>query len=169
VLGEGTVFSLTLPIFSVQSLVAPTLRKAWDRQGLITLVTIEVGSHTGWLSQEVRREQAKRIRTLVQHCLHSDLDILLPKIGSAGPVELFFIVASTDEIGGEAICKRVREQWSENEPLQQAGLTLSASYCRLEAIKRKAGVSSRNFLENGSSQIQDLMNTEISVRTVKNG
>jgi signal transduction histidine kinase len=169
VLGEGTVFSLTLPIFSVQSLVAPTLRRAWERQGLITLVIIEVGSHTGWLSQEVRREQSKRIRALVQHCLHSDLDILLPKMGSAGPVELFFIVASTDDIGGEAICKRVRERWSENEALQQAGLTLSTSYRRLPAIERKAGMASRDFLENGSFQIQELMDVEVSLRTVKNG
>jgi hypothetical protein len=47
-------------------------------------VVTEIGSQTGWLSDEVRAEQSHGVRDLLQRCLHSDLDVLLPKMGSAG-------------------------------------------------------------------------------------
>jgi hypothetical protein len=73
-----------------------------------------MGSETGWLSDEVRAKQSHTVRDLLQRCLYSDLDVLLPKVGFAGAVELFFIVAITDGIGGEAISKRIRKQLDEH-------------------------------------------------------
>ena len=124
---QGAVFSVTFPIFSLPNLIAPAFRKERRAEGPITLVVTEIGSRTGWLSDEVRAEHSRGIRHLLQGCLHSDLDVLLPKMGFAGAVELFFIVAITDEIGGEAISKRIREQAVDCEHIEQAGLTLSTS------------------------------------------
>ena len=135
--GQGSVFSVTLPIFSLPKLIAPAFRKERRTERPITLVVTEIGSQTGWLSNEVRAEQSRGVRDLLQRCLHSDLDILLPKMGSAGAAELFFIVAITDEIGGEAISKRIREQLDSSEHLRQAGLTLSTSYRSLEHDQTK--------------------------------
>jgi hypothetical protein len=127
------------------------------------------GSQTGWLSDEVRAEQSLRVRELLQRSLHSELDVLLPKMGSAGAVELFFIVTITDGIGGDAISKRIREQFDGSEPLKQAGLTLSTSYRSLGAIKRNPIESIETFLEGVATNIQKLMDQEISSRIVKNG
>lgn len=63
----------------------------------------EIGSQSGWHSDDVRTEQSHGVREVLQGCLHSHLDVLLPKMDIAGAVELFFIVAITDAIGGEAI------------------------------------------------------------------
>ena len=167
--GQGAVFSVTLPIFSLANLIAPTLRKERHTEGPITLVMTEIGSRTGWLSDKVRVEHSRGVRDLLQRCLHSDLDVVLPKMGFAGAAELFFIVAFTDSIGGEAITKRIREQLDDCEPFQQAGLTRSTSYRPLEAIKRNASESMGGFLEKVATKIQDLMNEEISSRMVKNG
>ena len=167
--GQGAVFSVTLPIFSLPNLIAPALRKERHTESPITLVMTEIGSQTGWLSDEVRAEQSHGVRDLLQRCLHSDLDVLLPKMGFAGAAELFFIVAITDEIGGEAITKRIREQLDDCEHFQQAGLTLSTSYRSLEAIKRNASESMEDFLEKVATKIQELMNEEISSRMVRNG
>jgi hypothetical protein len=158
-----------LPIFSLANLIAPTLRKERHTEGPITLVMTEIGSRTGWLSDKVRVEHSRGVRDLLQRCLHSDLDVVLPKMGFAGAAELFFIVAFTDSIGGEAITKRIREQLDDCEPFQQAGLTRSTSYRPLEAIKRNASESMGGFLEKVATKIQDLMNEEISSRMVKNG
>jgi hypothetical protein len=128
-----------------------------------------MGSETGWLSDEVRAEQSLGVRDLLQRSLHSDLDILLPKMGSTGAVELFFIVAITDGIGGEAISKRIREQMNRSESPRQAGVTLSTSYRSLEAIKRNAGESIEDSLHAAAAKLQQLMNDEISSRVVKNG
>ena len=167
--GQGAVFSVTLPVFSLANLIAPALRKQRRTEGPITLVVTEIGSKTGWLSDEVRAEQSHGVRDLLQRCLHSDLDVLLPKMGFAGAAELFFIVAITDRIGGEAITKRIQEQLDSCEHIQQAGLTLSTSYRSLEAIKRNASESMEDFLEKVATKIQELMDEEISSRMVGNG
>jgi signal transduction histidine kinase len=167
--GQGSVFSVTLPIFSLPKLLAPAFSEERQAGRPITLVVTEIGSRTGWLSSEVRAEQCRGIRDLLHGCLYSDLDILLPKMDFAGPAELFFIVAITDEIGGEAISKRIRKLLDSSERFGQAGLTHSVSHRSLEAIKRNSTESMQDFLETVASDIQELMNDEISSRQVRNG
>jgi signal transduction histidine kinase len=167
--GRGAVFSVTLPVFSLARLIIPALRKERRTEGSITLVITEIGSQTGWLSDELRAEHSHGVRDLLQRCLHSDLDVLLPKMGSAGAAELYFIVAVTDQIGGEAITRRIREQLDGYEYIEQAGLTVSTSYRSLEAIKRNSGESMEDFLEKVAARIQGLINEENSSRMVENG
>jgi len=168
-LGKGAVFFVTLPVFSLPNLIAPALKRERHTEGPITLVVTEIGSQTGWLSEEVRAEQSQGVRDILQRCLHSDLDVLFPKMGTTGATELFFILAITDKIGGEAITKRIQERMEDYEHIQKAGLTTSASYRSVEAIKRNASESMKDFVEKVATQIQELMDEEISSRMVKMG
>jgi hypothetical protein len=129
----------------------------------------EIGSQTGWLSEDVRSEHSQGVRDLLQRCLHSDLDVLLPKMAPAGATELFFILAITDEIGGEAITKRIQERMEGYEHAEKAGLTTSTSYRPVETIKRNGSESIKDFVEKVATQIQEFMGEEISSRMVKNG
>jgi signal transduction histidine kinase len=167
--GKGAVFLVTLPIFSLPNLIAPALKRRRHTERPVTLVVTEIGSQTGWLPDEVRAEQYQGVRDILQRCLHSDLDILLPKMGPAGATELFFILAITDEIGGEAIVKRIQQRMIDYEHIQQAGLTTSTSYRSVKAVKRYANESMKDFAENVANQIQGLMNEEISSRMVNSG
>jgi signal transduction histidine kinase len=169
VLGQGSVFSVTLPIFSLPKLLAPAFSEETPTEGPIALVSTTIGSKTGWLSNEVRADQCRGIRELLRGTLYSDLDVLLPKMDSAGPAEVFHIVAITDGIGGEAICKRIRKQLGRSESLRQAGLTHSTSYRSLEAIKRNLTESMEHYLDRVANKIQELMNEEMSARQVSNG
>ncbi len=166
--GEGAVFSFTLPIFSLPNLIAPALNKERSAEGLATLVVTEIGSQTGWLSDEVRAEQSHGVRDLLQRCIHSELDVLLPKMSFAGATELFFIVAITDEIGGEAITRRIRKQLDNCKHIRQAGLVFSISYRALEPLKRGAGESMENFLGRVAAEVQRHMDAEILSRMVTN-
>jgi hypothetical protein len=167
--GKGAGFFVTLPVFSLPNLIAPALNRRRHSEGPVTLVVTEIGSQTGWLSDEVRAEQSQGVRDILQRCLHSDLDILLPKMGLAEATELFFILAITDEIGGEAIVKRIQERMEDYEHVQQAGLTTSTSFQSVEASKRSEGESMKDFVEKVATQIQELMDEEILSRMVKNG
>jgi hypothetical protein len=167
--GQGAVFSFTLPVFSLSKLIAPALLQESRGGRSITLVITELGSRTGWLSDAVRAEYCYRVRDLLQRCLHSDLDVLLPKMGSAGAAELFFMVVVTDSIGSEAILKRIQEQFNGREGTLQAGLTLSTSYRSIEANERTARESADTYLEKASAEIQAMMNKEISSRMAGNG
>jgi signal transduction histidine kinase len=165
--GQGAVFSVKLPIFSLPNLIAPAFRKNGSADSPITVVITEIGSQTGWLSDEVRAEQSHWVRDVLQSCLHSPVDVLLPKMGVAGAVELFFMVAITDGVGGEAISKRIREQLHEH--IQQAGLTLCTSYQSFGPIKRTPSNSMEDCLEKIAGGIEQLMSDEISLRMVKHG
>ena len=167
--GQGAVFSVTLPIFSLSSLMAPGLKRGTRADRPITLVVIEIGSQTGWLSEEVRSEHSHGVRDLLRRCLYSDLDVLLPKMGFAGAAELFFIVAFANAIGGEAITKRIREQFEDSDYFQLADMTFSTFYRSLEPIKQNSSESTQDYLEKVSTKIQELINEEISSRTVENG
>jgi len=64
--------------------------------------------------------------------------------------------------------KHLRKQLDSSERLHQAGLTYSASYRSLEAIKRNTTESKEEFQERVTTDIQELMNDEISARQVNN-
>jgi signal transduction histidine kinase len=162
--GQGAVFSVKLPIFSLFDLIARTLRKAVTIDCTIALLVTEIGSETGWLSDQMRSEHSSQIRNVLQQCLHSDLDVLLPRMGSAGGVELFFIVAVTDEIGAEAVAHRIREQLDGCANIQQAALTHSTAYQLLDATKRKASEATESYLEKMTIEIQSRMNQEFARR-----
>jgi two-component sensor histidine kinase len=168
VLGEGTDFSFTLPVFSLPRLIAPALLQEGGGSRTVSLVITELGSRTGWLSDDARAQYCDRVRDLLRRCLYSDLDVLLPKMGSAGAAELFFIVAVTDAVGSEAILKRIREQCNASTDALQVGLTLATSYRSLQAIERNAIESVDTFLEKASTGIQAMINEEISSRMVAN-
>jgi len=168
VVGQGTVFSFTLPVFSLPQLIAPAILQDGRGDRSVTLVIVELSSRTGWLSDEVRAEHSQGVRDLLSQCL-SDLCVLLPKMGSAGAAELFFVVAVADAIGAETILERILERFNAREGTLPAGLTLSATYQLLEAIERDASESADLFLEKTSIGIQALMNREMSSRVVENG
>jgi signal transduction histidine kinase len=165
--GQGAVLSVTLPVFSLPNLIAPAFGGERRAQCPITLVVTEIGSETGWLSDEVRAEQSHWARDLLQQCLHSDLDVLLPKMSSTGAVELFFIVAITDDIGGEAITKRICGRLEDREHIQHPRLTYASTYRSIEAVSRKTNESTAAHLENVATKIQELINEEISSRMVR--
>jgi signal transduction histidine kinase len=167
--GHGAVLSVTLPIFSLPNLIAPALRRARRTDSPLTLVVSQIGSQTGWLSDEARAQHTKGVRDLLQRCLLSDLDVLLPKMGSAGASELFFIVAMTDAVGAESLTKRIRQQFDDSDPIQQAGLTLSTSYQSIESTERDIVDSIEGSLERVAINIQKRVDEEFSSRMVANG
>ena len=167
--GSGALLSVTLPLFSLPNMIAPALNNVRRTVRPLSLVVVEIGSKTGWLSEEERSEHTQGVRDLLQRCLQSDLDILLPKMGSAGAAELFFIVAATDAPGGDSLSRRIRERFDNCGPVQQAGLTLLTSNRSVELTDEHANDPTAGTLESVANSIQQLVNEELSSRMVANG
>jgi signal transduction histidine kinase len=159
---RGAVFCVTLPVFSLPDMVASTVRKARHKDSPISFVVVQIDSRTGWRSDEVRAEHSQGVRDLLLRCLQSDLDVLLPKIGSAGAAELFFILAVTDQIGGDAIVQRIQRRVARSEFVQQAALTVSASCRLLAALDTNVAESIEDSVARMSGQIQQLINSELT-------
>ncbi len=167
--GKGSVFSVTLPVFSMRNLLAAALEKPGGAPpGPLMLLVAQIGAPEGWLSDAARLDHSQHAREMLQRCLHSDEDVLLPKMGSSGATELFFVVAATDPVGCASLTTRIQMQFDEHELVQKAGLTLSISMHSI-AIPRKNRAESRGAaFEAVAAIIQALVNEELSSRMVTN-
>jgi signal transduction histidine kinase len=167
--GKGAVLSFTLPVFSMRNLLAATLGDIATTHSPVTLVVTELGSQTGWLSDEARDEHSHGVRELLQRCLHADQDVLLPKMGSSGHAELFFIVAGTDLTGGESLAKRIERQFDNRDPALKIGLVLSTSIHSVEMVRQGDNPSVGTSFEAVSESVHSMVDEELSSRMVANG
>jgi hypothetical protein len=164
--GKGATFSVTLPVFSMRNLLAAALEKPGSVPGPLMLLVAQIDASSGWLSDAARAEHSVWARELLQRCLHSDEDVLLPKMGSSGAAELFFVVAATDPVGCASLTTRIQMQFDEHELVQKAGLTLSISFHSIPVPRKNRVESKGAAFEAVAAIIQSLVNEELSSRMV---
>jgi signal transduction histidine kinase len=163
--GQGAVLSVTLPIFSLSNLIAPLLRnEAWPVDS-VALMSVEIGSQDGWLSNEKREEWSRESRILVQKCLLPDLDMLLPKMDSGGAGEVFFVLVFANDNGAAVLAKRIREQFGHLEQFKQAGLTFSVSYKFLSPAPTDVAGPLEDIVGKMAARIGTLIKSEIHTRS----
>ena len=123
----GTTILFTLPAFSLRLMIDPIVKKGTLIDISFALVTIEVLPEKGWSSERNRELALSRIYKIIERCTLPDLDVLFPTQNRAG-VELFWIVARTNEAGSDVITKRIQEQIADSEELKPAGI-----FCRISS------------------------------------
>ena len=75
---KGSTFSFTLPVFSLNNVIAPLLKNdKWPAES-VALVMVETRLLDAWPSKESQEEWSHEARSLLQRCLLPDLDVLLP-------------------------------------------------------------------------------------------
>jgi signal transduction histidine kinase len=169
VLGEGTVLSFTVPVFSMSNLLAATLGDIALARSPVTLVVTQMGSRTGWLSDEARAEHSHGVRELLQRCLRADQDVLLPRMGASGPVELFFMVAATDLAGGASLAERIQSEFDDRDPAVKADLVISTTFLPVKRARKSVEVSLAAPLEALAETVHSMVNEELSSRMVACG
>jgi signal transduction histidine kinase len=164
--GQGAVFSFTLPVFSLSSLIAPLLGHEGRPADSIAVMSVEIGSRDGWLSKQNREDWSRESRTLIQKCLLPDLDVRLPKMdAAAGAGGVFFVVAFANDKGAGVLAKRIREQFGHLEQLKQAGLTFSVSYKFLSLPPADLAEPLEDTAGKMAARIGALIKSEIQTRS----
>jgi len=118
--GNGSTFSFTLPLYSLPKLLLPVISHLGRLRDSIVLVHVELTP----LSNSLRgswKETCQRCLELLRLCIHVDKDLVLPRMGTSGLVETFFVVASTgmDRIG--IMMDRIRGQVGALPQLKASG------------------------------------------------
>ena len=167
--GQGAVLSVTLPVFSMRNLLAPASRKSGSAQAPLMLLVAQIVAPAGWVSDAARVEHSQGARELLERCLQADQDVLLPKMGSSGAAELYFVVAATDAAGADLLLGSIRQKFDEREVRQKAGLVLSTSSHAIDMPRRNPRASKGAALDQVAATIQSLVNEELSSRMVANG
>jgi two-component system cell cycle sensor histidine kinase/response regulator CckA len=129
---NGSVFSFTLPVFSLGNLMAPLLKDGRWPTDSAALITIESSVADAWPSIESREEWSTNARDLVERCLLPDQDVLLPSIVVDARVERFYVAAFANDLGVSILASRIQEQFARSPHVNRAGLTLSVSHSVLD-------------------------------------
>jgi phosphoserine phosphatase RsbU/P len=145
--GEGSTFSLTVPLFSLAKILAPIVAEQGRLRDALTLVKVELTPESATASGD-SPEASERLRELLQTCILPANDLLLPDLGPDGPNKLFAIVASAAVDGAEVLSKRIREKLGNCAELE-AGTVLKVS---VEAIPLPAQQANRPL----DGQVQEI-------------
>jgi hypothetical protein len=108
-LGHGSVFSFTLPLFSLAKLLSPIITENGHLRESLVLFAVDliplrspiVGN---W------KDITGRCLEVLRQCIFPDRDIVLPISGNSARAETFLIVASADQTGTAILWKRISEQ-----------------------------------------------------------
>ena len=123
---QGSTFTFTLPIYSLAKLLFPVVTCELRLRPAFVLVRVELKPLTNPPQGNWRDTWQQGLDTL-RHCVYLDKDLVLPAMGSPGPDETFFVVASTDLERSEVMTTRIREQLGRIANLQNKGtLTVTA-------------------------------------------
>jgi PAS domain S-box-containing protein len=109
-LGEGSTFYLTLPIFSLARWCARVIGTPEVEASSVTLVTVDIVTVNGPLHNELLHE----IRRALERCIQPGQDVLLPTMSGRESVnhqtETIFIVACTGPVGFAVIERRIKRE-----------------------------------------------------------
>ena len=135
--GHGSVFSFTLPRFSLAKLLFPVITDQARLRDDVSLITVEL---TPLLMPSVGNWKDIRQRCLesLRLCILPDKDMVLPALGDTDQGEAFLVVASTDEPGAKVIQKRISEQLDRCEELKASCVfKVSATALQLPSLQRE--------------------------------
>ena len=158
---KGSTFSFTLPVFSLNNLIAPLLKNdKWPAES-VALVMVETRLRGAWPSKESQEGWSREARGLLQRCLLPDVDVLLPQMSSGAQGERFFVAAFADEKGASVLANRIRQQFEQLPHLKQTGLTVSVSYSMLAPLPQDVGASMENILTSMATSLEASVKSQI--------
>jgi PAS domain S-box-containing protein len=100
---QGSTFSFTLPVFSLAKLCAYIFTPPNLEAGSVTLISVDVVA----VEEAIQEDLVPEIRGVLERCIHSGKDMLLPSMSDEEPTGTFFIVACTDSLGFKVIATRI--------------------------------------------------------------
>jgi len=152
--GKGTTFHFTLPIFSVESLIAPLIRSAAAAgKKAFALITVLLTPPNGTRQPFSERFLAAAGQTLTR-CTLPDVDVLLPRMDGPNQSAKFLIFASANDKGARVLSQRVQEQLQSMPEVQAEQTSLSVSTTVLRSSDIAEGSGPEELLRSIATKVQ---------------
>jgi hypothetical protein len=157
----GSRFSFTIPVFSLDSVVAPLLKNGTWPANSMSLVTVTLGLSDAAPFKEFQEDWLRDARSLLERCLLPDLDVLLPRTHAHGTGEQFFVAAFADDVGASVLVNRIRSQFERHGRLNECGLTLSIAHKVLSTREDGKEMSADLLITTLASTLEAAIESEI--------
>jgi signal transduction histidine kinase len=132
--GHGSIFTFTLPLYSLAKLLAPIIVYEERLRAAFVLVRVELSPLTNPPRGNWRETWQQCLETL-RGCVHLDKDLVLPPMWASGSTETFFVLASTDMKHAGIMTTRIREQLERIADLKTKGtLTITTAPVELDSV-----------------------------------
>jgi len=156
--GRGSTFHFTLPVFSVEDLIAPLFHQLSRLPTAVTLVFIEIVPPDSSPAFGRPARQHRSVRELVARCTLPDLDVLLPSLSTHDARECLIAVAFAEPAGARVLAHRIEGQLARSDALASSGWHATVSCLPLEFPPRSHDRPAllRWLAERIDSQIQHL-------------
>ena len=130
--GHGSIFTFTLPLYSLAELLAPVIVHEESLRSNFVLVRVELAPVTNPPRGDWREVWQQGLETL-RHCVYLDKDLVLPPMWESGASETFFVVASVDMEHVGIMTTRIRKLLERIPDLTaKSTLTITSSPVELE-------------------------------------
>jgi len=153
--GQGSTFTFTLPIYSLAKLLTPVIAYQGSLRPAFVLVRVELTP----LSNPPRgnwRETSQQCLETLKRCVYLDKDLVLPPMGTSGPSETFFVVASTDLQQAGIMNSRIREQLENVTGVKEKG-TLTISTAAVDVPPANAGDSLEQQIQTVAGRVMGMV------------
>ena len=127
--GHGSVFTFTLPLFSLPKLLFPAITDQGRLRQAVSLFTVEMAP-LATCSSDQWQDARRQCLQLLKASVYRGEDVVLTAPERSGRQETFLIVAPTDEQGARAMEKRIAEQIERHRELR-ATCTIKLAYTLL--------------------------------------
>ena len=158
--GQGSTFTFTLPLYSLAKLLMPVIVKDDALRDAVVLVKVSLMSRSksprgNW--KETCRAALERL----QRCVYLDKDLVMPPMTAPGPLQTFFVVASTDLARAEIMMTRIREQLGKLPEVNgTADLEVSASEVALP--DPAAGLTLEEQVQEVAERVTEMAQSALS-------
>lgn len=164
--GEGSSFFFTLPLYSLERLLEPILKKSSGKRGNLSLIAVNIMLAEDYDEERDADNILDRALLVINQSIHpyQDQDVILPRMGHKKDGEVFFIVANTDTNGAEAIKKRIADRLTESDVLEGVELKLSISHRMLDDETPGEDKSTEEYAKYIAMRIEQLADNELEKR-----
>lgn len=152
VVGRGSTFHFTVPVFSCRALLAKLPLPAGGG-GTLCLVGVDARP-VGQPLQAFEVRFLDAMRRVIGECLMPDRDLLLPRLTCDEQGELAFVVATADAAGAAVLVDRLRSQLEGAGDTGQNRLTFGFDAAPL-AVPPRRGRPAAAWLDEAAGALQD--------------
>jgi len=153
--GHGSIFTFTLPLYSLAELLAPVIVHEESLRSNFVLVRVELAPVTNPPRGDWREVWQQGLETL-RHCVYLDKDLVLPPMWESGASETFFVVASVDMEHVGIMTTRIRKLL-ERIPDLTAKSTLSITSSPVELEPFDSSVSLEMQVARVAGQVTEMI------------
>jgi signal transduction histidine kinase len=167
--GHGSAFKFTLPVFSMEKLVASVFTARTAGTGHVGVITVEVFPKESRALNNQDEKAMAEVWNILKYCVLPDLDLVLPRMGRMETGEVFFILACSPPQGIRALIRRIEGQLRQCGRLQECDLSHLISPVTPELNNEKNNFSYSRQLKNVVNTLEKLVQEKVEQRRTRNG